>query len=228
MKTFEEIKNQKIEDLVCENEKKSDSMVKKRSGFTKSSWVEKDYSTEFDVDVSLQEITSNIPPIFKDTSFDKIDTRLKDATRSLIVNENPRGLYLYGQCGTGKTYSIWAMYKRLRVNDVPIYVVSSIDFLSQLRSDFNSGTKYYEAYQDYGGILVIDDIGTEKYSEWAGEMFYAIINKRYEQKLPTIFTSNYSIAEISDKFGDRIASRIVGMCDIIKLVGTDKRLIKET
>ena len=76
------------------------------------------------------------------------------------------------------------------------------------------------------GILFLDDIGAEKPSDWVMETFYLIINKRYNEKLPIVFTSNLSIEQLAQTISDRIASRVVETCDIYELVGKDRRLKK--
>lgn len=73
-------------------------------------------------------------------------------------------------------------------------------------------------------VLFLDDIGTEKTTDWAQQTLYTIIDRRYREKLQTTITSNLSLNELSDKTGDRITSRIAEMCKIIELKGKDRRL----
>lgn len=76
-------------------------------------------------------------------------------------------------------------------------------------------------------FLVLDDIGPEMTTDWSYNILYLIISERYDEMLPTIFTSNLSVNELSVKMQDtRIASRIVGMCQdrIFEIVGEDKRI----
>lgn len=73
-------------------------------------------------------------------------------------------------------------------------------------------------------LVVLDDLGAEKTSEFALQSLYIIIDKRYSEMRPTIITSNLSVDEISEKVGDRIASRIAGMCKVIELKGKDRRI----
>ena len=55
-------------------------------------------------------------------------------------------------------------------------------------------------------FLVIDDFGTERTTDWAGEKFYQIVNKRYMNKKVTFYTSNFDLKTL--KYDDRISSRI--------------------
>jgi len=90
--------------------------------------------------------------------------------------------------------------------------------------DFSDDQDEPEYLFDFYGLLFLDDLGAEKMSEWVAEQFYLILNFRYEAKLPTIITSNYSLGELSERLGDRIASRIAEMCDVVKIDGKDRRL----
>jgi DNA replication protein DnaC len=73
-------------------------------------------------------------------------------------------------------------------------------------------------------LLVLDDLGAEKTSDFALQSLYIIIDKRYSEMRHTIITSNLSVDEIAGKVGDRIASRIAGMCRVIELKGRDRRI----
>lgn len=73
-------------------------------------------------------------------------------------------------------------------------------------------------------VLFLDDIGTEKTTDWAQQTLYSIIDYRYREMLQTVITSNLSLNELSDKTGDRITSRIAEMCRVIELKGKDRRL----
>lgn len=63
-------------------------------------------------------------------------------------------------------------------------------------------------------LLVLDDIGTEKHTEYVLETVSEFINHRYEQQKQTVFTSNYTLDELKQKYDERIASRITGMCGL--------------
>lgn len=71
-------------------------------------------------------------------------------------------------------------------------------------------------------ILILDDLGAEKMSDWAGTMLYLIVNRRYEGMRPTIFTSNLDLKQLAEKLGMRISSR-VGSGAVIYTGKTDFR-----
>lgn len=73
------------------------------------------------------------------------------------------------------------------------------------------------------GLLIIDDIHQEKGSEWVREQLFITVNYRYEQGLPTIVTSNFSIEDIAERYNGQIASRLIETCEIIEFTGEDRR-----
>lgn len=73
-------------------------------------------------------------------------------------------------------------------------------------------------------ILFLDDLGVEKTSEWVKEQLYIVVNERYNWERPIMMTSNLSKKEIAECYGDRFTSRLVEMCEFIKIDGMDRRL----
>lgn len=165
-----------------------------------------------------------------------------------VVENETGSLFITGPYGTGKTYRaigiLETFVKNLhcgyfhdkfclggngnspRINK-PIFTTVP-ELLLKIRSCFGSVSAESEEgmlkpYLDTS-LLVLDDLGVEKTTDWALQSLYVIINKRYTEELQTIITSNLSLTELSSKVGDRIASRIAGMCKILKLTGRDRRL----
>lgn len=141
-----------------------------------------------------------------------------------FVAEKPaQGLYLYGNCGTGKTYlaSLIAQeFQGVIFGDVP-------DLLSRLKATFDDGgTEALINRYCRCNLLILDDIGTGKVTEWNVGVLYQVINERYNRNLPLIVTSNYDLDDlrerltVKDKNGNiidaftakRIISRLSEMC----------------
>jgi DNA replication protein DnaC len=102
------------------------------------------------------------------------------------------------------------------------------ELLLSLRASFKDGAQFTEeeVIGEYSNVslLILDDLGAEKSSEFTIQSLYLIIDRRYSEIRPTIITSNLSLGQISEKVGDRIASRIAGMCRVVELKGRDRRL----
>ena len=145
------------------------------------------------------------------------------------MRETKKGIYLWGGIGSGKTHTLYALKEKTpELLKVVSMLKNSTELLRDIRADFdrpwNMKLKEEEKIMEFKGLLFIDDIGAEKMTEWVAETFYLILNSRYNEMLPTIFTSNLSPSDLAEKIGDRIVSRIIGSSDVIKLDGEDRRL----
>lgn len=165
-----------------------------------------------------------IPELYKNSWIEDCDSKIKDWMSVEKPDRKKWGLYIYGSCGTGKTYALYALFRNCILQDFPCRIKNTVELLRLFKQDFKNNEDNFEDYLEYKGLLFIDDIGVEKNTEFVDETLYHLINIRCEKMLPTFFTSNLSIKELSQKNGDRIASRIVGMCEIVKLEGKDKRI----
>lgn len=150
--------------------------------------------------------------------------------RSLIENHLWNGMYIYGECGVGKTHLcfVFANWYAKKQNK-KICVVYLVDFIRLIKESFNNNFKKElvdKIYNDClnSDVLIIDDIGSELVSDW----FYSnyllnILNTRYSSKLTTFFNSNYSLDELKSSYisklksvdknriCDRIIDRIIGL-----------------
>lgn len=102
-----------------------------------------------------------------------------------------------------------------------------MEIFREMRS-CKSAPEESELINDYADILVlmIDDLGVSKETEFSSQVLYEIIDRRYmAMRGGLIITSNLSLDEFCEKTGDdRIASRLAQMCNIITLTGKDHRL----
>jgi DNA replication protein DnaC len=173
---------------------------------------------------------TTIPNRYKLAKYEDVPENIRKLVDNII--ESRKGIYIHGECGTGKTHIAYAIYNHLIDNlKIKTKIKNLPDLLQYIKKDFDKENElisnensYFNQIVNFNGLLIIDDIGTEKITEWVEETLYAIINKRYEEIYPTIFTSNLNLSQLKTKYGDRIVSRIVGSCDIIELTGDDKRL----
>jgi DNA replication protein DnaC len=74
-------------------------------------------------------------------------------------------------------------------------------------------------------LLHIDDLGAEHRTDWVLEQLYTIINARYEDERSTLVTSNLGRDELAAQLGERIVSRLEGMCEILPFFGGDARRV---
>ena len=140
-----------------------------------------------------------------------------------------KNLLLIGPTGTGKTHLSTAIAKVLIEKGVEVIYDSAQNIVSAFEKDkFKSG---YGAYEPEGTkyleceLLILDDLGTEFISQFTVSCLYNLLNTRMNKGLATIISTNLSPAELSEKYEDRIYSRIVGAdTRILLFKGKDKRL----
>lgn len=161
------------------------------------------------------------------------------AAAHLMIAGEIGGLFIHGVRGTGKTKLAAIIANERAGAGKPVLFASVPDLMADIRSSFKDGTTS-EAVQAVKNapFLVLDDLGAEKMTEWVGEQLFCIVNHRYNEQLPTVVTSNYSPTQviahmatvdgrgnvIDDLQGQRIMSRIYGMCERVEIRGADWRM----
>lgn len=142
--------------------------------------------------------------------------------------QDAKGAYIVGPTGTGKTYTLVAIFKQ-HCQDNPerdIAIVPWLDLVDAIKRDFDKeGDQRREAYYySHLDVLLIDDFGKGQRTPWVLEQMYAIVETRLRLKKLTYFTSNYPLAEVEGwPDGEAIASRIRGMCNELVMLGEDRR-----
>lgn len=135
------------------------------------------------------------------------------------------GLLLWGNVGTGKTYFAACIANYLINLGAPVLMTSFIKLTNALTGFDEDKNAYIQSLNNYK-LLIIDDLGAERQSDYMLEQVYNIIDSRYKNQQPIIITTNLSLPEIknpSDIKYSRIYSRITEMCVPIKFEGSDKR-----
>jgi DNA replication protein DnaC len=134
-------------------------------------------------------------------------------------------LLLVGATGRGKTYQAYGAIRALSASGVGLSwtATTAADMYGQLRPRHRVDSETeFERYLNVG-MLVLDDLGAAKGTEWNEEVNYRLINHRYEHELPTLITSNVPPAKLAEAMGERVASRLTEMSQRVVLRGTDRR-----
>lgn len=127
--------------------------------------------------------------------------------------QNNRGLLFYGDPGTGKTFAAACIANHLLERGVPVVMTSFVKLLSSSR--FGEDDQKTIETMDYAKLLIIDDLGAERGSDFALERVYNIVDSRYRARKPVIMTTNLTIGEMqanADKRYARIYDRVFEMC----------------
>lgn len=111
---------------------------------------------------------------------------------------NPKGIYLCGSFGSGKTYLVAALFNELAKDDIKSAIVYYPEFLRDLKSTFTSFNEKFEKIKKVP-LLLLDDIGAEAVTAWGrDEVLGSLLQFRMQEHLPTFFTSNLSIKELEE------------------------------
>ena len=165
------------------------------------------------------------------------------AQRELEAFRKGKSLFLTGIPGSGKTHlAVTLMNEWLAdsmiVGDAVLFpskglpmFLPAIDFFLEIKESWrteesvqaNSEKKIIERYTEKP-LLVIDDLGAEKISDWSRTVGYALLDRRYRAMKQTIITSNLSLKELAEKLDGRLASRIAEMGEVVKMADKDYRV----
>ena len=136
------------------------------------------------------------------------------------------GLLLFGDVGTGKSFAAGCIANALLDQDVPVLMTNFPTILARLCGTFGEDrTDFLDSLGDYD-LLIIDDLGAERNTEYALEQMFSIIDSRYRCNKPLIVTTNLKLDELKhppDLAHARIYDRILERCAPILFGGKNFR-----
>lgn len=167
------------------------------------------------------------PPPFR-AQAKKIFAYVKEFCDTLQENSS-QGLYIHGPTGSGKSYLMGCIANYLSSRMSVKYLVYA-DFLDSLRATYSSRDSGYSEQQLVDevrnvGLLLLDDLGVERPTEFSLKNLAQIIDYRYRNCLPLVVTSNFTLEELiqrsqSDLYGERIVWRLSECCsNMLELKG---------
>jgi DNA replication protein DnaC len=188
-------------------------------------------------------VASVIPPRYRGVSFDRppVSDMARDlqtkaaisAVRGFVDDletglEAGRGLWIFGDTGTGKTTLAMLVSKMALEAGHSVAIYSLPKLLAHIRRTYDSepgGDSYLAFFERLTSVdlLHIDDLGAEKRSDWVLEQLYALINERYEAQRSVLVTTNLPHEELEEQIGSRTVSRLSQICDEVPLFGDDRR-----
>lgn len=142
------------------------------------------------------------------------------------MRKNGKGLLLYGPVGTGKTFMAACIANALIDKGIPCLVTNFSRLTNELAGSYDGRQEKIDALRRYE-LLVIDDLGAERDTDFIGELVTQIIDARYRSGLPLIVTTNLSkeaLTNPADIRKQRVYSRLVEMCYLFEVKGKNRRL----
>ena len=135
------------------------------------------------------------------------------------------GLLMWGGCGTGKTYYAACIANELITKGYSVHMTNFATLINRIQGTFDEKQDIINDLNRYS-LLIIDDLGAERRSEYMQEAVFNIIDARYRTGKPLIITTNLSINEIKNppnvNYG-RIYDRIIERCFPIHVDGNSRR-----
>lgn len=197
--------------------------------------------------------SAQIPKRYENCSFDSYHPQGTPTSKAFLTqayalrdskhlaDEYPNmevGLLFMGPCGVGKTHLATSILLSLiRNKSVNCLFYDFRDLLKEIQDSYNPISKTSElrvlapVYE--AEVLLLDEIGASKPTDWVLDTMTQIINKRYNERKTTIFTTNYldtpskpGEETLSDRVGARLRSRLHEMCKMIQVQGDDYRKTK--
>ena len=153
------------------------------------------------------------------------------AARDLFDGQHISGnLYLYGPTGVGKTFLTHCIAKEALDLGLGVLYFSAGEFFEILAdSTFEKGPGRTAARSLTSScdLLIIDDLGTELTNSFTASALFRVINERLSGKRSTVISTNLSLRELSEKYSERVLSRITSEFTIFRLTGEDIRIRKK-
>ena len=184
----------------------------------------------------------DVPLKLKEASMRKVYTndknrveiikKIKEFYDDYLKGNKPKGIYLYGNFGSGKSYITAALFNELGKKGIDSVIVHVPELIRSIKESF--GSDYGDRFNNVmtTSVLLLDDIGAEYLTAWSrDEVLEPILQYRMDEELPTFFTSNYDIKELEKHFiinddkmkAKRIIERIKQLSIPVEMISKNER-----
>lgn len=146
---------------------------------------------------------------------------LRNAVTEWATAPQGRNLVLLGPVGTGKTHAMAAACRARHLAGDSVLFTPVVELLDDLRP---GGCGHSMARATATDVLALDDLAAERDTDWTAERLYALVNRRWMEKRPTVVTTNLDPDALAAAVGERMFSRLVGSEAVVaRLAGADRR-----
>lgn len=161
---------------------------------------------------------------------DRTNEKISAVARNYVdnfskMNEDGKGLLLFGTVGTGKTYAAACIANALIDKGYSVLMTNFARIANTVQGLFEGKQEYYDSLNRFP-LLILDDLSAERKTEYMQEIVFNVIDSRYRAGLPLIVTTNLTRDELkhpADVTNQRTFSRLFEMCIPVEVAGTDRR-----
>jgi DNA replication protein DnaC len=162
----------------------------------------------------------SIPSRFRRAKLADLDADVQEQLRAWLASDSGANLIITGPVGTGKSHAAAAVLREIARAGVGVSFVP----LCEMLDSFRPGGPADALEKLRFGVALIDDIGTEKPSEFTAEHIFTVLNRRWLDETTTIVTTNLPAVELEAALGERTFSRLGHGATVLALRGPDRRL----
>ncbi|MBE6748985.1 MAG: ATP-binding protein [Ruminococcaceae bacterium] len=173
------------------------------------------YSAEKDMNLGYS------PREYMEASFDFLKSYAEN------FNKNSSSFFFTGATGLGKTHLSLAVMNKVTEKGFSVFYGSADNIIKQMEKErFGRSNGDIEEEIENADLLIIDDLGTEFKTAFSETAVYQLINNAILNGKPMIISSNLSIDELEERYGQRVVSRLNSF-EVVNFIGTDIRQIKK-
>jgi len=183
---------------------------------------------------------ANIPPRWREVTFESLDPHIHPVAQRLareyaagFNKESPSLVFYSPGNGTGKT-TLAAAIANYVLHELllPVMFAKARDVMLEIRKTFSDRYETEAGILDkvsYVDLLVLDDVGVDRPSEWIKSTYWTLMDRRFDWMLPVVVTTNKPFEGgdeiLADRIGEGAASRLLGLCrgNVIDMSGIDLR-----